>query len=88
MISQLKYGWEIFGLLNVIKDQIKPWSLVFTPNSLFKINATAFIYSVKVRYSEEGSNAKHAEIDTFKAFKDVLEKFEQGSILQFFFFCV
>eukprot|EP00112_Aurelia_sp_Birch-Aquarium-sp1_P006350 Seg1702.9 transcript_id=Seg1702.9/GoldUCD/mRNA.D3Y31 product="G2/M phase-specific E3 ubiquitin-protein ligase" protein_id=Seg1702.9/GoldUCD/D3Y31 len=76
MINQLKKGLQLFNLLDVIKDHPNHLSLVFTPNSAFKVSPADFIDSLNVQYSEDGTNAKSLEVETFKVFTDFLEMVE------------
>lgn len=80
MINQLKKGLQLFNLLDVIKDHPNHFSLVFTPNSAFKVSPADFIDSLNVQYSEDGTNAKSLEVETFKVFTDFLEMVEHGML--------
>ena len=59
--------------MDVIKQNVEVFRLVFTKIGTFTWHYDTFVRSLKSKFSEEGGNKKTQEVTTYKALLDVIE---------------
>ena len=78
-LQQLQEGLNSCNILDVVRNQPQVWEPVFVASNIFKISADEFLDQLEPQYSNSQA-MKSKEVDTFKFFNDVIEKFEVGNI--------
>ncbi|XP_046841801.1 uncharacterized protein LOC124435915 [Xenia sp. Carnegie-2017] len=76
-LQQLQEGLSNCNLLDAIRKQPHVWKAVFVPSDIFKFTADEFLDHLQPQYSSFQA-LKMKEVDTFKFFNDVIQKFEDG----------
>lgn len=78
-LLQITHGLETCGLLETVRKYPDVWQPVFETGNIFAISATEFLDNLNAQYSSSQIQ-KHAEIDCFKFFCDVIESMDAGKV--------
>ena len=71
---QIETGLQLYGLLGKLREQPNISMKLFSiTEKLFEWTFKEFQESVYATYSEDGSNLRIKEVDTFKIFLDAIE---------------
>ena len=79
-LQQLVEGLNLYGLLEIVRSNSVVFKYVFCKNKLMEWTFDKLDELFVPNYGSDGSTRKSNEINTFKAFMDLLEySYEEGN---------
>ena len=87
---EITNGLTCFNMLDVLKLNIRLFEKAFCPSTILDWTQEEFVEYVMPEFSEEESNKKRTEVNTYKSFIDFVEAvFQDGNnFILWLFFCV
>ena len=78
-LNEIMSGLRTFNLLGIMKEKGKIFKSVFCPSQIFAWKYKEFVEVINPNFSEDGSNSKRKEVETYKYFLDFIEQcFKDG----------
>lgn len=79
ILEQLMAGMEKFRLLSFIREKPDVFRMIFCKSTLFSWTYDSLVDSLKVVWSDDGSNKKASELETYRMFIDMCDNsYHQG----------
>lgn len=72
-LNEIISGLHMYNLLAIMKEKRAIFKSVFCPSQIFAWKYKEFVDIICPNFSEEGSNSKQNEIETYKFFLDFVE---------------
>jgi len=73
VIGEIVHGLNKFNLVHQIRKYPSVFKLLFCKSNIFTWTINSFLEVLSIHWSTHGSNEKKVELETYKAFREMLE---------------